>query len=815
MRRWLHFILVLVSVALVRGDTFLPFPTAFPPAFSFDETYRDEVIGDPFSPGDYITRQRGSITISAVGSLDGFDVSDPDNLDINSPFEISIGNFTMSGTLGDDPDFDPFDSQHNRSITIPILGNDPDTGEEVNAGSLNIAWTSSRVTFSINVSDPLLYSVDIPLSAIVSGDYYPDVDEPAVDRNDVLAKMVFGPFGVDTRTCYMQGSASAKPDPQGRITDNLSDVHIYGAIDGISPVITITQPAPNAIVTTNDVTVDGKYNIVGKVTDTHSIFGQTLPGAVDTVEVQVGTQTNPGTFQMAQLDSAGNWILPNAQLDAGKNRLVVRATDIHGNSATTAAREFTFTKQGTISVTCAATGYSTADNGKVAGTVSGAFFVSPGKKITMVVGQVPFQDSRGGVTAGQTFTVKATPAPGSVFNGWVGKINNVTVLTAVTETLDFETKPNLILTANFVPDPFITNLRGSYYGLISGGSSGERGLIKLKLSKAGQFTGSVKIGSVTLPLKGKILGNGFWTTTITKKGGPAYTITLNLTLSQAGDRQINGTITATGINSIFTADLNDWHKPKGADPGKLSTAYAGFYNVLITPSNTNTDPDFPQGTGFGRVNIGKLGAVKFVGKLGDGSPVTASAKLAKRNSGAVVFPLFLALDKSRGNVAGVVTYDNTQPSSDLTATLDWVEPLTTGTDPDAFTGKVALSGSLYTKPAAGERIILQAAGGIGKLTLNAPAYTKPTQPAGADLLLVFNTATLDAGKQSIGPLGAELVTLKFNTSTGLFTGNYKDSILKKTIPFFGAASRKANNGVGEAGGVFTRGNRSGSVRFGP
>lgn len=815
MRHLLLSIISFFSLSLAHAqETFLPFPTNVPPSFSFDETYRDEVIADPDFTGDFLTQPRGKITITATCSLDGFDVSDPDNLDFFSPYSISIGEFTMSGILGDDPEFDPSSSNHNRSVTITIPGINSQTGEEVTAGTLRIEWNSARVIYTLSLTDADLLSVDMVSTSIFpSGEYWPDVDETSINEDTLLAKTTFGPFSTDARTCYFIGSTSSKAD--ARVASNISEAHIFGEIDSVAPIIIISQPAPNALVTTNEATTDGKYNIVGTVADTRSIFGQAISGVIDTVEVQVGTQANPGSFVTAQLNNAGNWILPNAQLEPGKNRLVVRATDIHGNLITTPSREFTYTKQGTISVTCAATGYSMADNGKVAGTVTGAFFVTPSKKITMVVGQAPLQDSRGGVTAGQTFTVKAKPAPGSVFNGWVGKINNVTLLTAVTETLDFETKPNLVLTANFVPDPFITNLRGSYNGLVSGSNSNERGLFNLKLSKSGQFTGSVKIGGVTLPLKGKILGSGFWTATIKKKGGLTYTVILNLTLSQAGDRQINGTILATGVNSTFVADLNDWHKAKGADPGKVSDAYSGYYNVLMPPALTNTDTDFPTGIGFGRVNIGKLGSVKFVGKLGDGTPATAGSKLVKRNSGAVVFPLFLALNKSQGNVSGFVTYDNMQPSSDMTATLDWAEPLTSGTDPESFAGKVAFHGSLYVKPAADERIILHAAGGIGKLTLNAPAYTKPTTPPPTDLALNFPTATLDATNQSVGPLGAELVSLKFNTKTGLFTGSYKDPLFKKRIPFFGAASRKANSGVGEAGGVFTRGNRSGAVRFGP
>ncbi len=720
----------------------------------------------------------------------------------------------MRGTLGDDPEYDPLSTDHNRSINIPITGFD-DNGDEVNAGSLNISWTSARVTFTITVTDALLYGIDIDLSSIVSSDYYPDVNAPNIDRDDLLAKLVFGPFGMDIRTCYAIGTATSQPDSLGRVPENISNVHVFGAIDSTVPSVTITQPAANAIVTTNDATPDGKYNILGTASDTRVVFGQTFPGALDTVEVQVGTLTNPGVFVTAQIDGSGNWILPNAQIEPGKNRMVVRATDIHGNSVTTPAREFTYTKQGNLSVTTSATGYSVSENGKVAGTVSGAFFVTPGKKLTSTVNQAPQQDSQSGVTAGQIYTVKAKPASGSVFNGWVGKIKNVIVLNSVTETLSFETKPDLVLTANFVPDPFITNIRGSYYGLINGDSSGERGLFKLNLSKSGAFTGTVKIGTLSLPLKGKILGNGFWTTTITKKGGASYTITLNLTLSLAGDRQIIGTITSAGIDSTFVADLNDWHKPRGIDPGKVSNAYAGFYNVLLPPADTNTDTDFPAGTGFGRVSIGKLGTVKFVGKLGDGSPFAASTKLAKRNSGPVVFPLFIPLDKNKGNVSGLVTYDNTPTSSDLTATLDWAEPLTTKVDPEPFVGKVTLHGSLYTKPTTGVRVMLQTTNGIGKLSFFAPAYSKPTTTAPADLSLLFNAATLEATKQSVGPLGAEMVAFKFNPSTGLFTGSYKDPLLKKTIPVFGAVSRKANSGVGEAAGVFIRGNRSGVIRFGP
>jgi hypothetical protein len=148
------------------------------------------------------------------------------------------------------------------------------------------------------------------------------------------------------------------------------------------------------------------------------------------------------------------------------------------------------------------------------------------------------------------------------------------------------------------------------------------------------------------------------------------------------------------------ADLKDWRKPnpKKNDPGKTADAYAGTYNVLLPGSPGNSDSGFPLGIGYGQVKITNLGSVVFVGKLGDGSPAKASAVLVKRNSGGVTFPLFVALDKKLGSAAGIVTYDDTLPDSDITGAIDWVEPATKGVEPQPFAGQIDLHGSRYRKP---------------------------------------------------------------------------------------------------------------------
>jgi hypothetical protein len=57
--------------------------------------------------------------------------------------------------------------------------------------------------------------------------------------------------------------------------------------------------------------------------------------------------------------------------------------------------------------------------------------------------------------------------------------------------------------------------------------------------------------------------------------------------------------------------------------------------------------------------------------------------------------------------------------------------------------------------------------------------------------------------------------MKINAGTGLFSGTFKDPQLNRTVPLAGAVVQKANGGSGVAGGVFARGNRAGSIYFGP
>ena len=767
-----------------------------------------------------VAEYRFTVDITASISADEAVLFDED-----TQVNIRVGDFSFDSTLGASLDFDPL----NRTAVFDNFRVFDVNTEEFQYGRITANWSSLtslviRVTFDTNSSEDGVRFFD----AFGQPDYtlwafrnaLGDAPNPAVTEEDSV-DLTFGPYTQPPVTTYFaHGNSTVTGD------DSLIRIVLYGGTDSQNPTSVITAPALPGVGGGNLKTyyVD-RLLFEGTVRDTYRVgtasSGPTthISSVAPTVEYFLA-ETNqlpadavwkPATVGVTT-DSNGNWSWqsPGQEiLFPGNNFLFTRITDNESNVVQPSFRQFKYSTEGLLTVTGLATGFSIADNGNVVGTVKGVGAVFPHPQLISIRANnspIPQPDTET-VEAGTAASAIAKSATNGIFNGWTAKIGSVDFpldpVEAVKERINFLTRPNLTMIANFAPNPFLAMGTGAYFGITSGATAGDRGTFVGKISKNGAFSGKIKLGALTLPVKGKFLASGFWTGVITKKG-VTYTVTLNAVSSP---QQITGTIIATGLNAAITADLLTW-KAKTNE----ATDYVGTYNVLL-PATANTGA-VPDGVGYGQVKISKLGKVKFVGKIGDGVSISFSSFLYERTATEAVFPFFATVAKKLGSISGTVTHDPTQPNTDLTGNLIWFKPVTLKVEPGQIDGQIALHGSKYTAPAKGTRVIL-AATGAGALSIRGPSFSVPTTGATA---FISANVTLGADNKLAPVTDAatiQKVVMKFAPSSGLFSGKFYDPNLKKTYSFSGAATQKANGGEGAAAGVFTRGNRAGYVKLDP
>src|SRR4029453_13173698 len=112
----------------------------------------------------------------------------------------------------------------------------------------------------------------------------------------------------------------------------------------------------------------------------------------------------------------------------------------------------------------------------------------------------------------------ARPATGWIFFGWTGS------MTGTTPTASFVMAEGTSLIANFVPNPFVEGA-GRYTGLFS--LNGKHGVVRLKLTRSGAFTGRARLGRASVTLSGRFSAAGDGQINATGSEGKNYTTTLH------------------------------------------------------------------------------------------------------------------------------------------------------------------------------------------------------------------------------------------------------------------------------------------------
>jgi hypothetical protein len=687
----------------------VPFGYAFPPTFTFSETYK-ETVRYSASEGDFVDETLATLTCKARASTQGLDLSAFIN---EASLVLEVGNLSVNLILG----------EGTRSIVDgmnvvrwQLDGTDPDTLEIVpNACTVTLRYDTTELIVQVTSSNvPDDFSIMAPDEAGTAED---------VEAVPLPFTLSVGPYGLSDRPCYVSGtSALYDTIVNGEPFTDLADVNLTGEIDSENPNVKVVQPQGGATVETPTIEVSGT------VTDNY---------IVAFVEVSL----NGGPFVLATLEDNGTWHLAGVTLLPGTNSLIARAEDESGNEDTSAFRTFEFTPRSKLTVTA---------EGNAPGRVSASFITALDFRPDR-----PPQTVQADLLIGKEYALVATPGADALFDHWTSS-TSLTPAQAMSPRLVFVMTENLTLTAHFVINPFIP-VNGTYAGFLSSADSVGIGFLSGKINHQGAFSLKARLGELTLPIKGRFSLDGHFTGRIVV-ADTSYAVDLTLNVTGIGARTITGTIVGGPTSLTILAELSPFEKKDHPMPAEL----IGTFNFVVPPNSNVTDPNYPVGIGFGRVTVSTGGTARFIGKVADGTAVSGSAPISAENR----WPFFSSLYRGEGSISGWVTLDRSQIDHDLSGTLDWKKPLGTGSvvHAEGFAGKSDLSGA--KSEGSTSFLALTRSNSSGQLTLQSPGI----DPFPLNISLPF---PLTGGRITVtapSNITIKSITCKVKAKTGLLSG---------------------------------------------
>lgn len=238
------------------------------------------------------------------------------------------------------------------------------------------------------------------------------------------------------------------------------------------------------------------------------------------VEWRLENTDGTNDFQTASSDHLDNWGADITGLIGGTNIVRFRVTDGSQNVTEVAFHIFFFQK----------TPLSVIIDG------SGAVAPNLGGKI---------------LESGKRYRIAAKPVGNSVFAGWTGDVTSDSV------TLLFTMRSNMVVQANFAPNPF-RPVAGTYQGAITpivAGPSQLGGFFRAKISPKGKFTAKVQLGDGERhSFSGAFLADGSYSGSILRKKFPGNWVDFQLQLDIT-NRTVSGIVTDTSYSFDPTAQL--------------------------------------------------------------------------------------------------------------------------------------------------------------------------------------------------------------------------------------------------------------------
>lgn len=566
-------------------------------------------------------------------------------------------------------------------------------------------------------------------------------------------------------------------------TVTIVDADFTTATDTVKPTVSISSPAASAGVGVDE---GGKLLVTGTATDNKGVdhmefnINGVAKSFAHTLEKPAATSTK---FTVAIDDS---------EFVNGTNTLGVAAFDGNSNLGST---QVTFKMLRPLVVDVFGFG-------------------------TVTAGAAP--RSYREVGAPQTLT--ATAGAGYLFAGWQILSNHSAAQIGVTSTslekspLTFIHRQGLALRANFVSNPYVVGVTGTYNGSISpsatlptSGGTGPGGVgtasvlategyVSVTVQNTGAFSGSLKIDGSTLAAAGKFDTSGVArfgtsmspTLTINRPDKSALFVSLAINTST---KQITGKVTQLSGTSITAvcdviADRAFYSATNpvpptafGATTNRPATGTYTVITALLDPAPQPTD-QVAGYYGYGSATLSAQGIMTVTLMLPDGTPFTQSTTISQAGTWRLFAQLYPGL---KGLLAATIPIDHTQVSGDFSSmAARWMCPVQDRQHypagwPEGVTMQVA--GSRYVVPTGSSIIPLnQATGtGDGNATLTIiDGLQSPTLAKNVDISPTDAVTKVPADSS---------YSFALDRMTGRFSGTFQHSD-GTTVPYAGAVFQK-------------------------
>jgi len=356
---------------------------------------------------------------------------------------------------------------------------------------------------------------------------------------------------------------------------------------------------------------------------------------------------------------------------------------------------------------------------------------------------------------GKDYTLNAAPRPGNLFSNW-----SVAGIPVTNPTLRFTMCSNLVITANFVTNPF-TPASGVYNGLFyetNGVRQPGAGCFTVTLVTSGAFSGNVLLAGGTHSFSGRFDAGGRSQIQVRRGSKPALTVGLELNFEAP---EIHGTVS----DGTWTAELF-------ADRAYSKSAinYLGVYTMVIPGNDAATDF---LGDSFASVWIDFYGTIHLTGTLADGTRISRSVKISRNGR----WPLYVPLYGHQGSLLSWICFSN-QPASSLGGDLIWFKPAhSTGKlFPVGFTNQTSAIGSSFLGPGPSNgRLQLSFTNGL--LILD-----------GGNLPVALTNTFYGNGTAT----GTNRINLKWNVINGRVSGSFVHPATGRSTPLQGVLLQNQN-----------------------